>query len=343
VKVIVSEDLFSAHAVGNHPFLLSSLFHACEMHDHELELAFDVQKSSSYLTWRGSRSIVEGEQVDMVVRSSQQSAARERLDRVVIATLDPTDWTASPPRVGPEALIPLLHQPLTILVENEVNDGAFLKAVGFGFDRDAFLTCLDKGRIRFDHAGGSSMSDLIRTRGQDRARAFRMWAMFDSDALVPGEPSAEARIKSKAARSVGIQPHMLQRRAIENYLPHHELDEATPYNHKDITRRKTVGAFGRLQATQRAHYNLKGGFRADHARLQPGSTDAGHRPAVDALYADVTAKDRAALAHGFGKDIAELFVVAPDKGRPGITEARRRHDGQEAEMGPLFRAIIRSL
>lgn len=343
MKVVVPEPLFTEEATRKHPLMLWSLFDACLTHGHELELAFDEQLAPSYLAWRSSLPIHARELVDLVVRVSLQSAARETVDRVVIATLDATDWTASPPRLGPEELVALLHQPLTILVEHEVNDGAFLKAVGFGFERDEFLKSVRKGRIRFDHAGGSSMRDLIKTRGQDRARAHRMWAVFDSDALVPGAPSSEALEKGKACLSMGILHHMLHRRAIENYLPPDEIDEAMPHDHKDVARRKTMGAFRRLHATQRAHYNLKGGFQGDQARLQPGGSDARHRPAVDALFSDVHVDERVALAAGFGKDIAELFVVAPDKGRPGISEGRRRHDGQEAEMGPLFRAIIRSL
>jgi len=343
VRVIVPEQLFSAEARTLNPFLLPAVFHACMVHGHEVATEFDVTESVTFAAWRDSRLIDERELVNLVLRTSVQTEARETIDCTVVASAEPSDWTTTPPRIGPGDLVALLAAPLTILVENELNDGAFLKAVGFGFERDEFLRGLKSGRIRFDHAGGSEMRNIIVTRGPDRLRAHRMWAVFDSDALVPDQPSSEAQRKVDACVTAEIRHHMLLRRSIENYLPPEELDQATVLNHRDPTNRRNVGAFRRLRPNQRAHYNLKGGFDADRVRLRPGSPDARHRPSVDELFSGMMNGDVDALAGGFGKDIAALFVVAPERGRPGISEAARRRDGQEAEMIPLFRAIVRSL
>lgn len=217
MKVRVSEHLFSDEAVADAPFLLPSLFQACLDAGHVIVTEFDLEQCPPYLAWRAARTVNERDVVDVVLRTSLQTDARETIDCVVVATASRTDWTTTPPVVGPDELLGLLHAPLTILVENEVNDGAFLRAVPFGIDGDVFRKCLQTGRVRFDHAGGSSMRGLIEQRGRDRVRAHRMWAIFDGDALVPGRPSTEAQAKVAACLTAKVRHHMLARRAIENY------------------------------------------------------------------------------------------------------------------------------
>lgn len=343
MKVILPENLFSTAAIELYPFLLQTLFHACMGDRHELAPDFEVAGSSLFRSWREHLRPNERDAVDSVLRSSAQAEARETIDCVIVADPVATDWSMSPPRVGPDDLFRVLLSPLTILVEHEINDGAFLRAVGLGFDRDGFLAALERGHIRFEHAGGSSMQTLIEQRKHEPARAYRSWAIFDSDALVPKEPSSEARNKIEACQASRVRHHMLVRRASENYLPHKELNSLIPHTHNNLPGRKAVGALGRLRAEQRAHFNMKSGFKGDEARLGPGGSDAHQKPAVDTHFDDVRANDRHALATGFGQDIAQRFVPAPEAGRPPISEPARRRDGQADEMVPLFRRIVRSL
>lgn len=343
MKVILPEELFSSESIKLPPFLLKALFHACLGDRHELVPDFEVASSLLFRSWRDRLDPNERDAVDSVLRSSVQAEARETIDCVIVADPVASDWSASPPRVGPDDIVRLLQSPLTILLEHEINDGAFLRAVGFGFDRDAFLDALQRGHIRFEHAGGSSMKTLVEQRKREPARAFRSWAIFDSDALLPEKPASEALDKIDACKASGVRPHMLLRRAIENYLPYEELNRLIPHHYNNLPDRKTVGAFGRLRSDQRAHFNMKSGFKGDEARLSPGGSDARHKPAVDAHFGDVRANDRQALATGFGTTIAQLFVPAPETGRHPIREDARRRDGQADEMIPLFRDIVRSL
>ena len=188
------------------------------------------------------------------------------------------------------------------------------------------------------------MESIVRSRASDKMRIHRMWVVFDSDALVPNCPSAEAESKAVACRAAGARFHMLLRRAIENYLPPEIIDNSLPRSSGPSAARKAAGALRRLSPEQRAHYNLKGGFNADLARVSPGGKDAAMRDRIQALYAQLGADgDRDALSGGFGRDIAELFVPNPAAGRPRISEATRRSDGQEPEMHALIRSIVRSL
>ena len=161
MKVILPEKLFSNEVITPHPFLLQTLFHSCLGDRHELAPDFDVADSLLFRSWREHLPPNEQDAVDSVLRSSVQAEARETIESVIVADPGASDWSASPPRVGPDDIVTLLQSPLTILVEHEINDGAFLRAVGFGFDRDAFLAALERGHIRFEHAGGSSMQTLV--------------------------------------------------------------------------------------------------------------------------------------------------------------------------------------
>ena len=93
---------------------------------------------------------------------------------------------------------------------------------------------------------------------------------------------------------------------------------------------------------QRAHFDLKKGFDGDvngvHVALKKREPAMLER--ISKHYASVPPNDRTALGDGFGKDIADLFKVDPARNPVGIPEVRRRQDGQDAEMVPLFRDIL---
>jgi hypothetical protein len=337
LKVHLSPSLFSASAQSRYPFFLGSLFEVCLRRDHQVVQSPDPLATEVFDCWQSGLTRDQREMVKLVVRRSIQAESRETIESEIVASAQATDWSQTPPHIGPDDLVPLLDAPLTILVEHEVNDGAFLQAMRLGVDGVAFLKGVREKRIRFEHGGGSDMKLLIEERGKDRLRAHRMWAVFDSDALVPEHPSKESQTKISACNKAGIRYHRLQRRAIENYLPPDELKQSIPHAPANVEARRVAAAFERMSPGQRAHYNLKAGFAGDESRLAPGGKDAEHRHAVDSHFAEVQRADRDLLAKGFGKDIAPKLFSA------GISEASRRRDGQEAEMVPLFRAILRWL
>lgn len=337
MKVLLGEEFFSEESLTDDPFLVPSLFKACRDFGHALILDFGSDVSVSYRAWRDCRPTYEREMIEQSIKASLERATRTHTIEIR-ATTGQSDWTADPTRIGPADLWDVLSAPLTILVEHEVNDAAFLKAVPFGFEAKTFRDLVASGRVRFDNGGGSAMKAVIVDRGRVPARAHRMWAVFDSDALVPGKPSKESEGKVNACKAARIRWHRLERRAIENYLPPIEVAEAKKT--KPLEFQQAAGSFKRLHAAQRAHFNLKEGFDGDRAHLEAGGTDATLRSDVEALFAGAPV---AKLAKGFGRDIAERFVPDPDRGRPGISDHVRRIDGQEAEMVPLFRSILRSL
>jgi hypothetical protein len=336
MKVVLEDEVFERRFQERWPLLLSGVFHECGLRRHVVTLD---SSGPNYCRWLEARPELERDEVLLVVDTSCELEARLAIDCVVVASTVASDWSSSPPRVGPEELLRVVSEPLSILVENGSNDGAFLRCMGFGFDRRNLLTAHQQGRVSFDLGGGSSAVNVLETRGA-RER-YRTWFVFDSDALTPQQQaSTEAKSKVETCKRLGLQDrhHRLKRRAAENYLAPEALSQAWP--HIEDRKHQRALAFARMTPAQRAHYNLSGGFGGDEKRLRaattgPSGSDAAHKPDVEALYASVPAQDRDLLTAGFGKEpLRSLF-------NPGqLPDELRRKDGQEEEMGSLIRRIL---
>ncbi len=333
MKVHVKDSLFEETFQRRYPNLIASLFHECVRRGHVVSLE---REGKPFRRWLENQSKLQCEEAKLVLDRSCELEARLAIDCVVIASAAASDWSCTPPRVGPDDLIQAVSRPLSVLVENGSNDGAFLRCMGFGIDRRNLRIAYEQELISFDLGGGSESRNVLAHRSS-RER-LRTWFVFDSDALTPGEPSKEALTKEELCKSLGLalRHHMLERRAMESYLPTEALLQAWP--HAENEKHQRALAFGRMTAEQRAHFNLDKGFAGDRQRIRPGHPDAAQKPAVDAVYASVPPADREQLDQGFGKKpLRELFEPAR------LPDELRRKDGQEAEMGRLIRSILRWL
>lgn len=333
MKVQVEDSLFAEAFQRQSPNLISSLFHACVQRGHVVALERDGEP---YRRWLQSQSRLQQEEAELLLDRSCELEARLAIDCVIIASVAASDWSCTPPRVGPEDLLEVVSRPLSVLVENSRNDGAFLRCMGFGIDRRNLKAAFEQGLLTFDLGGGSEAIKVLEARLP--RQLLRSWFVFDSDALVPEVPSCEAKRKRERCENLGLERrhHMLKRRAIENYLPAEALRHQWP--HAGNTKHEQAQAFGRMSPQQRAHFNLAKGFQGDRSRLGPGGSDAVQKSKVDTLYAGVAPNDVASLEQGFGKQpLSELFEPAR------LPDELRRKDGQEPEMGPLIRSILRWL
>jgi hypothetical protein len=333
MKVQVEDSLFEETFQRRYPNLIASLFHECVRRAHVVSLE---REGKPFRRWMENQSKLQQDEADLVLDRSCELEARLAIDCVIIACAAASDWSRTPPRVGPEDLIQVVSRPLSILVENGGNDGAFLRCMGFGIDRRNLRTAYEQELISFDLGGGSESTKVLADRSP-RER-LRTWFVFDSDALTPGRPSEEAKKKEELCKRLGLalRYHRLERRAMESYLPAEALLQEWPRAENEKHQR--AQAFGRMTAEQRTHFNLASGFQGDKARLGPGGSDAAQKPAVDAVYTSVPPADREQLQQGFGKKpLRELFE--PER----LPDELRRKDGQEAEMGRLIRSILRWL
>ena len=208
-----------------------------------------------------------------------------------------------------------------MLVENRHNDGAFLRSVAPSSVREELREALDNRWIEIEHGGGADMKTRIRTATLEEA--MRLWVLSDSDAREPDRPSSFQQALCQLCADQGVSHHLLQRRAIENYLPIQALNDWTfsCIRSSQEARRNKVKTFARLQPAQRHYYNMTKGFDAD-------------RPDIPALFADCA--NHPHLQSGFGEDISSRF-------HQPIQEDWLRRDGQHAETLSMVQSILRRL
>lgn len=225
----------------------------------------------------------------------------------------------------------VLESPLRVLVENQRRDGAFLAAIGFRYRRR--WADLQQGGVELRHGGGvTEMSEQVRACGPGTIDRLRTFVIFDSDALAPGQPSAQSQRLRKECEELKIPHHQLMRRAAENYLPPPALAEKTTRRGREQQDLflEAAQAFGRLEPAQRHHFNMKAGFQGDDKNSR--------RHEADQLFANVADEIRRPLARGFGRDVGDLFAD-PEL----LQEQWLFADGQEPEVRSLFEAILREI
>lgn len=239
-------------------------------------------------------------------------------------------WFSQPPRISIAQALELAETPFRVLLENGRYDKAFLLAMCDDDDHDLLVRLESQKRLMFIGPGGiDELREVVReTYGVEKGRHLRCWAMFDCDAPSPGAYSKAALATAEACDDADIPRHMLQRRAIENYLPNGTLNTwAYDSPTAKTVRLQKVEAVARLTPDQRAHYHMKQGFPTNPTEAET------------LLFADLTDADRTLLAEGLGKRLSDLY-------REVQREKLRRHirAGQtEVELAAPIAKLVEML
>lgn len=237
---------------------------------------------------------------NMIGAGFKEDAASPSHYEVLVDIIDESQWQGDTPKLTLQDAIDLLHRPYRILLENGHSDRDFLLSLCDPNQRTFFMNRLAKEWLEFEHCGGI---DHLKKRVQEAKKHKRLFmrysAMFDSDALEPEKHSSKSD-KVVAACSTEVHHHRLRKRAIENYLPRVTLNKwcklkQGPQRRK---RQELVDAFfSILTAHQRAHFNMKKGFKGDEKR----DDDAG------SLFRGIQNELRNKLLTGFDEHIARLY------------------------------------
>lgn len=171
-----------------------------------------------------------------------------------------TSRDAPPVRISPEDVadhVEDLDKPAVVMVENDANDGGFIKAIALVFGDQALLKAIERDWLVIEHGGGGG--DTVR-RARDKHAGFRrlvrVAVLLDSDRMTPDEQSKH-EAAAEDLRRKGIKVHVLRLREAENYIPDKCLREL-PSQRPAAT---TVNALLRLTKEQRGHYDMKRGFK----------------------------------------------------------------------------------
>jgi hypothetical protein len=322
VKVILNADLFVAPVQS--ALLITMVNHA--LHErHRVE--FDRQHPD-VAAWVGQQAPGLRDEIEFALDASAQLEVLEPARTVVEVTrAQATDFRHAPIRLHLDDARRFLERPLVVLLEDQVSDRGFLLRMMSDEERRFFERCVDAGFVRIDHGGGvGAMTRRVAEESRDAANWHRLWVLFDSDAMQPGQPNRSSEALRVAA--MHLPHHQLQRRYTESYLPRQALHAWAANQSSNRVRQERLArfrAFVDMSEPQRYCYNMKTGFDGDADRTDDSA---------GTLYDDVSEDARRVLAAGFGNDIGALF-----RG-DSVTEADLRRDTGWAELRPAVRELI---
>ena len=197
----------------------------------------------------------------------------------------------------PEDAVRLADEPLVILVENRVSDGAFVKRVVTELDKSLHgLWRRPGGPVRFDSLGGAGqMPAEVERRTQGRRYRPRLVVITDSDRKGPDDAvSARAQALCSQCEALGVSCWVLAKREAENYLPRILLGER-----KDAgaDHARLVEAWDRLNDDQKNFFDMKDGLPEALSAIE------------QALFAGLPLADRAVLSRGFGPNVYTCWTL----------------------------------
>ena len=198
----------------------------------------------------------------------------------------------------PEDAARLAEEPLVILVENRISDGAFVERVVKDLDRALRSLWAKPGNpIRIDSVGGKEqMVKEVerRTQGMVSCRP-RLVAIIDSDRKGPDAAcSPTARKLRHACEKRSLSCWVLAKREAENYLPRILLSER-PNTGADHGR--LVDAWDSLNNDQKNFFDMKNGLPETLTEIE------------EALFQELSQQARTLLYNGFGPKVYECWTL----------------------------------
>lgn len=188
-----------------------------------------------------------------------------RPDCTITETGEP-DLEAEEKEFSCEEGIRYLLQPLSIIVENNLNDPHFLNVVFRHFDDSGKLKeHVDANWIQFENAGGcSNVKNFIESRLTyfgGKNKFLRCFVLLDGDQRYEGQRVGKYEDTKKYLDKKGIPYHILEKRCMENYVP----SQSIPDNKKTKEWKK---AYEALSPRQRDYLNIGSGFYGDFSSVQ---------------------------------------------------------------------------
>ena len=256
-------------------------WHLWDTTDHKDSSAFEKT------TWISERGAKGNEILELFKKSIEREAWDSGLHNRWVSV---TSLPLNEDELKPEAAAKLAEQPLCILVENQLNDGKFIRRILDEFDSDLSKLC-SKSAIKFDSVGGvKQMPDLVLDKMRESSSRPRLIAIADSDRRSRSDQeSSAARDLRQVCGEHGVSCWILAKRSAENYLPSGLLRQLNPNDQGHADR---VDAWETLSDDQKDFYNMKGGFKRDKL---PKDHDDRKYP----LFQGVSDADYKVLFYGF--------------------------------------------
>lgn len=180
-------------------------------------------------------------------------------------------------QLGPVEAAHFVQQPLTILMENTNTDGALL-CIAMEFLARPELWQLHQnpqlGLIAIAGVGGiGEIPKTIDAKIDEANNAGippRILVFTDSDGLFPGDIHKNAEKVKEKCEQVGIPCCILQKRAIENYIPN-AVFQAHVSHVENIIQKPRIDILLAMTAEQRDYFSIKTGFGQHKPILHDGN------------------------------------------------------------------------
>ena len=235
----------------------------------------------------------------------------DRVRQMLVESIKRGAWTFAPhgrrvrvtarpnalDELKPEDAFRLADEPLVILVENRVSDGAFVKRVVTELDKSLHGLWRRPGDpIQLDSLGGAGqMPAEVERRTQGRRYRPRLVVITDSDRKGPGQKvSPSVRALCRRCKALDVPCWVLAKREAENYLPRILLGERQDAG---ADHARLVEAWDRFNDDQKNFFDLKNGLPEAPSAIE------------QALFAGLPLADRAVLSRGFGPDVRTCWTL----------------------------------
>lgn len=160
------------------------------------------------------------------------------------------------------------------------------------------------------------------------SRIKRVVLVIDSDSFCPGERTNNHKQADFLVQKGGSS-HVLSFREMENYIPNRVLARQPNNSVAQAAMAKRLESLKKLSAEQRAHFDMKYGFKGKVKKRLESSRGKPRRsgkvaktyhvpPNHRGLYDGVGERDLIILQEGFGTDLPGLFLQEVQRG--GISE-----------------------
>lgn len=334
MRALLQESLFAPGAVPD-TALIEILLYA---QDGRHRVLVDEPRSDRVNAWMSRQSEELGAEVEWLLEASMREEVTDPSRLSIEIHADGTDdWNKEIPLLSVQSARRFLRLPARILVENDINDKAFLLAVSN--EEIAKLLCKweKENWLSFDMAGGiEGMSARIEALENDLLQQKRFVAIFDSDSLIPNRPSKTSEKVAKICENRNLHYHQLARRAIENYVPipaiYQKVVKSSPRKWQ-VEFRNRAGAYKSMPLSEhRHHFNVKKGFKQDAARHD-------YTMDVAEFYATVESVEIAKLERGLDPKLADVFSDNDQRIEPGWLAK----DGSSVEIEAIVEKILSTL
>lgn len=345
MRVAIDPELFedSGRSLG-----LKSLLYAATRRPHHVFVGGGERGRAALERWLAGRASEDRAPITRLLERVDPELTRFPPTvsiQVTAAQAETIDDDGNRAVVSVERAIDLISSPLRVVLENGINDAAFLRKVApAGGFRDWLIDAENLEWIEFRHGAGISLSTLLRSFTP--WQRLRSWTMCDAETRLPrsisGEEHRQVReFRSAAERAPKVPLHVLERRAIENYLPLPAL-RAWAYRREGTRqedrrkRERFVEALRPLDAQRppvsrfplRHHYHLERGFGAASNEIPPD---------YDAFRGDPV------LTAGVGSSIKNLWSderkVSLEGGAGWIKDEWLERDGHRAEIQRIIHSL----